>query len=133
MSQENVEIVHAFLDAGCRGDTEGFMAALDPRIEWTPVKDDPDYRVHRGLDDVATWLSEWTEIFPDMRWEPERIVDAGGDLVVASVRAFGRGSDTGLDVGTEPYGVIFALRDGQIVRIDESQTETALKEIGLAE
>jgi ketosteroid isomerase-like protein len=133
MSQENVEIVHAFLDAGCRGDSEAFMAALDPGIEWTPVKDDPDYRVHRGLDDVATWLAEWTEIFPDMRWEPERIVDAGGDLVVASVRALGRGDATGLEVGTVLYGVIFAVRDGRIVGIDESQAETVLEEMGLQE
>ena len=131
MSRENVEIVRAFLDAGCRGDLEAFLAMLDPGIEWTPVKHDPDYRVHRGLDDVATWLAEWTEIFPDMRWEPERIVDAGGDLVVASVRALGRGDTTGLEVDTEPYGVIFAVRDERIVRIDESQAETGVKEIGL--
>ena len=58
MSRQNVEVVRAFLDAGCRGDSEALMAALDPGIEWTPVKDDPDYRVHRGLDDVATWLAE---------------------------------------------------------------------------
>ncbi len=133
MSQENVEVVRAFLDAVSLGDSEALLAALDPGIEWTPVKDDPEYRIHRGLDDVATWLAEWAEVFPDMRWEPERIFDAGGALVVASVRALGRGDATGLDVGTEPYGVIFALRDGRIVRIDESQAETALKHMGLEE
>ena len=133
MSQENVEAVRAFLDAGCRGDLEAFLAMLDPQIEWTPVNEDPDYRVHRGLEDVAAWLAEWMEVFPDMRWEAERIVDADGDLVVASVRALGRSDATGLDVGTEPYGVIFAVRDGRIVRIDESQAATALKKMGLGE
>jgi len=44
MSQENVEIVRAALDASSRGDTGGFIAALDPAIEWTPVKEDPEYR-----------------------------------------------------------------------------------------
>ena len=95
MSQENVEIVHAALDAASRGDAEAFMAALDPAIEWTPVKDDPDYRVHRGLDDVAAWLAEWSEVFPDMRWKAERIVDAGNETVVALVHALGRGDATG--------------------------------------
>jgi ketosteroid isomerase-like protein len=133
MSQENVEIVRAALDASSSGDTGGFIAALDPAIEWTPVREDPEYRVHRGLGDVAAWLADWSEVFPDMRWETERVLDAGGDLVVASVRALGRGDATGLEVGTEPYGVIFAVRDGRIVRIDESQAETVLKEMGLEE
>ena len=133
MSQENVEIVRAALDASSRGDAEAFIAALDPAIEWTPVKQDPEYRVHRGLGDVAAWLADWSEVFPDMRWETERVLDAGGDLVVATVRALGRGDATGLEVGTEPYAVIFAVRDGRIVRIDESQAETVLKEMGLEE
>jgi ketosteroid isomerase-like protein len=55
MSQENVEIVRAFLDASSRGDSGALMAALDPTIEWTPVKEDPAFRVHRGLEDVSTW------------------------------------------------------------------------------
>ena len=130
MSQENVEIVRAFLDASSLGDSEALMAALDPAIEWTPVKEDPDFRVHRGLEDVATWLADWAEVFPDMRWEAERILDAGDD-VVALVRALGRGDSTGADVGSPPYPVVFTVRSSKIVRIDESQAEAALKAVGL--
>jgi ketosteroid isomerase-like protein len=133
MSQENVQLVRAALDASSRRDAEAFMAALDPAIEWTPVKDDPDYRVHRGLDDVAVWLTEWSEVFPDMRWEAERILDAGDDVVVALVRALGRGDATGAGVGTPVYGVVFTVRSGKIVRIEEADVETALKAVGLAE
>src|SRR5690348_6545869 len=100
MSQENVEIVRTFLDASRVGDTEAFMAVLDPVIEWTPVKEDPDFRVHHGLDDVAAWLAEWAEVFPDMRWEAERVLDASGDVVVALVRALGRSDSAGADVGS---------------------------------
>jgi ketosteroid isomerase-like protein len=133
MSQENVEIVRTALQASFDRDAEGFMTALDPAIEWTPVKDDPDYRVHRGLDDVAAWLADWSAVFPDMRWEAERIVDAEKDTVVALVRALGRGDVTGADVGPPPYGVVFSLRAGKIVRIDEDQSQIALKAVGLAE
>jgi ketosteroid isomerase-like protein len=133
MSQENVEIVRAVLDASSRGDSEAFMAAIDPAIEWTPVMEDPDFRVHRGLVDVAAWLAEWTEVFPDMRWEADRVVDAGDDLVVALVRALGRGHSTGADVGSQAYPVVFTLRSGRIVRIDESDAGEALKLAGLAE
>ena len=107
MSQENVEIVRAFLDASSLGDLETFMGALDPAIEWTPVKEDPDFRVHRGLEDVAAWLAEWAEVFPDMRWEAARILDAGDGAVVAIVRALGRGDSTGADVGSPAYPVVF--------------------------
>jgi ketosteroid isomerase-like protein len=127
MSQDNVEIVRAALDASCRGDTDAFVAALDPAIEWTPVSEDPDYRVHRGLDDVGAWLAEWEAVFPDMRWEAERVVDAGGERVVALVRALGRGDSTGADVASVLYGVVFTVRCGKIVRIDESPSEAVLK------
>jgi ketosteroid isomerase-like protein len=132
MSQENVEIVRAFLDASSRGDSGALMAALDPTIEWTPVKEDPAFRVHRGLEDVSTWLADWFEVFPDMRWEAEQILDAGDD-VVALVRALGRGGSTGADVGMPTYPVVFTVRSSKIVRVDESQAEAALKAVGLEE
>ena len=125
--------MRSVLDASSLGDSEAFMAALDPAIEWTPVREDPDYRVHRGLEDVATWLAEWAEVFPDMRWEVERILDAGDDLVVALVRALGRGDATGADVGSRAYAVVFTVRSGKIVRIDESGNEAALRAVGLEE
>ena len=133
MSQENVEIVRAFLDASSLGDIETFMAALDPAIEWTPVTEDPDFRVHRGLENVAAWLAEWTKVFPDMRWEAERIRDAGDEVVVALVRALGRGDATGADVGTPVYAVVFTVRSGKIVRIDESGIDPSLKAMSLEE
>ena len=131
MSRENVELVRAVLDALTLSDSGAFFAALDPAIEWTPVAEDPDFRVHRGIEDVATWLAEWAQVFPHMRWDAERIVDAGGDTVVALVRALGRGELTGADVGTQAYAVVFTLRAGRIVRIDESNTEPARKAVGL--
>jgi ketosteroid isomerase-like protein len=108
------------------------MSALDPAIEWTPVKADPDFAVHRGLDDVAAWLTGWIEVFPDMRWDVERIIDAG-DQVVALVRMRGRAETTGAEVGTQPYGVVFTVGSGKIVRIEETDTRTALKAVRLEE
>ena len=93
----------------------------------------PDFRVHRGLEDVAAWLAEWSEVFPDMRWEAERIIDGGDDVAVAVVRALGRGDATGADVGSRAYAVVFTVRSGKIVRIDESQAAAALKAVGLEE
>jgi ketosteroid isomerase-like protein len=133
LSEENVALVRAALDASARGDAAAFMAALDADIEWTPVSEDPEYRVHRGIAEVTSWLAGWSTIFPDMHWEAERFLDAGGDTVVALVRFRGRGGATGAHVGTQAYGVVFTVRGGKIVRILEAETGTALKAAGLQE
>jgi ketosteroid isomerase-like protein len=83
---------------------------------------------------VREWLVEWSEAFPDMRWEAERILDAGGESVVALVRMAGRGAASGLDLETPAYGVIFTIRSGKIVRIEEyADRHRALEVVGLRE
>ena len=133
MSQEDVEIVRGDSDASVRGDSDAFMRVLDPDIEWTPVKDDPDYRVHRGLDDVGAWLAEWFEVFPDVPWEAQEILDARNEMVVALVLMLGRGDATAAEVGTQVYGVVFTVRSGKIVRVEKAATETAFKIAGIQE
>jgi ketosteroid isomerase-like protein len=131
MSQENVELVRAALDAASRGDLDALIGALDPAIEWTHVESDPDYAVHRGHDDVRAWLDEWAEVFPDMRWETERFLDAGGELVIALGRLCGRAGASGADVGSLVYGIIFTVRSGKIVRVEETDREAAVEAVGL--
>jgi ketosteroid isomerase-like protein len=134
VSQENVEIVRAALDGSLvSGNPDVLMSALDPEVEWIPVATDPEYTVHRGLEDVRTWLLAWAEAFPDMRWESERILDAGGEVVVVIGSLRGRGGASGLDVGTPTYGIVVTVRAGKIVRLHEQTTEEALKAIPLTE
>jgi ketosteroid isomerase-like protein len=115
------------------GDPDVLMSVLDPAVEWIPVEADPEYTVHRGLEDVGAWLLTWAETFPDMRWETERILDAGGDVVVVIGSLRGRGGASGLDVDTPTYGIVVTVREGKIVRLHEQTTEEALKAAGLAE
>jgi ketosteroid isomerase-like protein len=131
MSREALELVRAALEASSAGDLDALMAALDPEIEWAPVEADPDYVVHRGLDDVRAWLVGWAEVFPDMRWEAERFLDAGGDVAVALGRLCGRGGSSGADTESQVYGIVFKVRSGKIVRVEETDRETALEAVGL--
>jgi ketosteroid isomerase-like protein len=94
MSEENVEVVRRFCERDDQTSLDSLMASLHPDIEWVPVQSDPEYSVHRGHDDVRAWLTSWAESFPDLRWELDRIVDAGSDLVVAFVRLAGRADAT---------------------------------------
>ena len=63
MSQENVGIVRGLIEAFNKtGDREAAYSLLDPKIEfevaWRSGRDAPDFRVHRGLDEVRTVLEE---------------------------------------------------------------------------
>ena len=110
------------------------MVSLHPDIEWVPVQSDPEYSVHRGHDDVRAWLTPWAESFPDLRWEVDRVLDAGGDLVVAFVRLAGRSDATGIDLETPSHAVVFTLRGEKIVRIHEYlDSQEALEAAGIAE
>ena len=134
MSEENVEIVRRFCGASGLASLESQMARLHPDIEWAPVQSDPEYSVHRGHDDVRAWLTSWAEAFPDLRWELDRILDAGSDLVVAFVRLAGRSDATGMDLETPSYAVVFTLRGEKITRIHEYvESQEALEAAGLSE
>ena len=134
MSEENVELVRRFCERGDQTSVDSVMAKLDPDIEWVPVQSDPEYSVHRGHDDVRAWLTSWAKSFPDLRWELDRILDAGSDLVVAFVRLAGRSDATGIDLETPSYAVVFTLRGDKIARIHEYvDSQEALEAAGLSE
>jgi ketosteroid isomerase-like protein len=134
MSQENVELVRRFCERDDQTGVDSLMASLHPDIEWVPVQSDPEYSVHRGHEDVRAWLTSWAEAFPDLRWEIDRIVDSGNDLVVAFVRMAGRAEATGIDLETPSYAVVFTIRGEKIARIHEYlDSQEALEAAGLSE
>jgi ketosteroid isomerase-like protein len=121
MSQENVAVVQGLIDASGRGDLDALVAALDPAVEWTPIESDEGYAVHRGHDEVRAWLVERSKALPDARWEAERILDGGDEAVVALVK-------------TPASGVVFTVRSGKVVRIEEyADPHRALEVVGLEE
>ena len=134
MSEENVEVVRRFCERDDQTSLDSVMASLHPDIEWVPVQSDPEYSVHHGHDDVRAWLTSWAEAFPDLRWELDRILDAGNDLVVAFVRLAGRADATDIDLETTSYAVVFTLRGEKIARIHEYlDNQEALEAAGLSE
>jgi len=133
MSQENVEIVKAALDAWPRG--------LDALAEyWT---DDIDHRAIEGaLDDrgpmhgkeaVRDYLQDWLDMFDPLTVEPLELVDAGGDEVVAVLRLGGRAKLSAVETEIT-FAIACAVRDGKIARGREYATrKEALEAAGLRE
>jgi uncharacterized protein len=132
MSQENVEIVRRANRLTNAGDLDAGYRLLHPNVEWVIASEHPDARTVTGHQALARYQREWQETLPDVRFELERVVDAG-DTVVGIGTVRGTGAESGADVAV-PIAFLFTLRDGSIVRVGEHlHPAEALRAAGLEE
>ena len=132
MSQENVEIALAAVDAWNRGDREAWLVLWDEEAEFYPLRaqlEGESYSGHRGL---TRFLAEMTQDFEEVRFEIEETRDAGEQVVgVGRFRARGRASGVDLNV---PLGVLTRIQRGKIVYTRLfSEPADALEAAGLSE
>ena len=109
------------------------MPMLDPQIEWRNPPDSPLAGVFHGHDGVRTWQTLTEEVFDELRFWPEEIVEApdGRVLATCSARARGRGSTVVVEV---PFAHVVEVRDGSIVTFRMySNVAEARAAVGLAD
>lgn len=132
MSRENVDRM--------RRGYEVFNATSEVDLDlWAPdveyiqsAEADAGETVFHGRDGVARAVGELTDVFEDLRLDPERFVDLG-DRVVAFVRLRGRARESGVPVDTVVAHVA-TFRGAQIVRWRAyARQEEALEAEGLRE
>ena len=138
MSQENVELARAALAAFAEVD-EGLV---DPqRLEEFFARDAvttfsgfmEDETTLRGAGEFIEFRAAWMEPYDDWSYEPEKILDAGGNRVVVTLHQRGkpRGSDSWVDMH---YGLVYTVEKGLISRAEFYATpEEALEAAGLPE
>jgi ketosteroid isomerase-like protein len=140
MSQENVELVRRLLDMFARRDHEAVFAFYDPDIEWDATAA-PDFGAvddlsgfYRGHEGVRTYWRRWLQAWKDIQFEVDDVLDAG-DHVVALIRNQRQwGRESGIVTNMPPYGLVFTIRDGKVVRWRSySSQESALEAVGLRE
>ena len=70
-----------------------------------------------GHDANRAWAVEIRQEFEDLRFEPDQIIDAGGDRVVVECRVVGRGRVSGaqLDMFTFLTYNVYTLNNGTVV------------------
>jgi len=115
--QSRVEQVREIVDALNRGDVDGMLARMHPDFEWRPLEASPVARVYRGHEEVRHYVEDWLATMEDLRIE---LVDPAetGDQVVSMVRAYGRGTASGLEVDTS-FRHVWTVRDGLAVALEE--------------
>jgi ketosteroid isomerase-like protein len=82
MSQENVELAQAMLDAWNRRDADSLRALSAPEVEFvnSPTAVEPGTR--HGSDEVAAVFRTQWEILLDARQEIDEIYDRGDEIIV---------------------------------------------------
>src|SRR5918995_645766 len=117
MSRENVEVVRrvyeewsAGLERGDPGAAFGMEAVADD-LEFTIEGFHPE----RGREGYVEWFRMWTSEFEDWSLQLERLIDAGGDRVVALTHQSATGKESGAPVELK-IGVVWELKDGRVVR-----------------
>ncbi|HEY7267532.1 MAG TPA: nuclear transport factor 2 family protein [Solirubrobacterales bacterium] len=117
MSEENMDIVRAFLDAGERRDWTRLAELADPEVELLgTVGGVEEGRVTRGLADVIREVDEEDrEAWEERRLEPVEFLDAG-DEVVVFLHEFRRGKSSGVELEVDT-AVIYTVREGRVTRM----------------
>ena len=133
MSQENVEVVRAVIDAQGRQDWEAFPQLYNPEIEWDDVAGLwGDWGTRRGFDDVRNAFLTWFEAFEQVDFRLEGGILESDDDVVTPIRVSGRGRESGLRVD-QLIWMVRTVRGGRIRRVRASRDKTpALEAAGLS-
>ena len=131
MNQEAVEVARQGYEAYESRGVEGILEFLDPDVEWRNPPDSPIAGVFHGHDGVRKWQRLTDEVFAEMHFWPEDLIEApdGRVLALCNARVRGRGSEVVVEV---PFAHVIEVRDGKAVAFAMySQVADARAAVGL--
>ena len=134
MSQENVEVVREAFKAFSEEDREMGAQLVDPEVEFLgTVGGLQEGQIAHGQSEIdQKFEAEDLEAWEERRLEAEEFIDAG-DNVVVLLHEYRRGRGSGVELETDT-AVVFAVRDGRVVRIQGyMDRNAALEAAGLRE
>jgi ketosteroid isomerase-like protein len=133
MSQENLELVRHIFEVFNTEDIDQIVTLIHSELVVeiaSEVSAEPD--TYEGEEGMRRYFSSFRDVMEEIRFEPERLWDAGESVVVA-LRLTAKGRQTAIAVEQRSAGV-WTFRDGKVisVRAYASPTE-ALLAAGVAE
>ena len=131
MSQENVEIVRAAIDAWNRGDWDGVGKDAAGDFELVPPSQSPLSEPLRGMDEVRAWAADQQETVGDLSIEIEELIESG-ESIVALIRLAIRPQRADAEVELR-IAHLWTLRDRKLIRCEVfPECEKAIEVAGLA-
>jgi ketosteroid isomerase-like protein len=128
MSEENVEVVRASMDAFMEGKFEYALSYYAENVVFQPLVAGP----YHGRGGVAKQMQVWMDEFNDYWFDSEELIDAGNQVVLLW-RHGGEGRSSGVRVEQEG-ATVFSVEDSYIshARVFLDRAE-ALEATGLSE
>lgn len=131
LSQENIEVVRAFIGALNQGDWEAALDQMDSDFEFDGSRAIGPVRGVFKLDQVRAVLDEFLGLWEAVRWEVDKFAEAG-EQVAVSFTNYHRGRD-GIELKVRPSTVL-TIRNGRIVHgCLYQEWQEALEVVGLSE
>jgi ketosteroid isomerase-like protein len=133
MSQQNVDVVHAFTEAFNAGDIEALVACCDPKIELHSTFAAIGGAIYHGHEGMRNWRRDLEEAWGgEIRSALEALFDLGERMLVFTV-LYGRGRQSGVEVGLPAAMVVKADRDRLVYFKGYWHREDALRDLGVSE
>ena len=131
MSQENVEIVKAAIDAINSDDWDAAFQDAAPGFELDFSRAIGPYRGVYSLDQARRFINDFNAMFESVRWEADRLIDAGEHVVLLGT-IFYRGRD-GIKT-TASVKQVWTIREGAVERfVMYQERQEALEAAGLSD
>jgi ketosteroid isomerase-like protein len=130
MSEDITDVLQKGYDAVNRGDFDGFLAVLDPEVEFMSLIAEADGRTYRGHAGARDWWDSVSAPLGGLQIEA-RSMRAEGNVVVAHI--LGTATMKGVQVAQAMWHVV-RLRDGKAIWWTFGRTEReVLQAVGLGE
>ncbi len=114
--RELAELARRGIDAYNRGDIEAVLEQLDEEVEVYTPPELPNAGTYHGHDGFLQWLAQWSEAWDEFRLELEGIDFVGEHYEVVTVRQFGRGAGSGVEVEMR-IAQLYEVHDGKATRL----------------
>lgn len=98
-----------------QGDEAAVAAELHPEVEATGQRG-----TKRGISDVVTWAKPTVDGHLVSRVEVDEAREIGAEWVAVAARRQWRWAETGELADEEGFGVLFRIRDGRVLRWDQT-------------
>jgi ketosteroid isomerase-like protein len=131
MSEENIRVVQSFFDAFLAGEPSRAEPLVDSQFEFVPSNASHIPAPVAGLKEFTRRVAEMANQFDQYAAVAERLIDAGDDQVVVSLRRTAKSQGVQVE---DRLAQVYTLRAGRISRIDAFQTlAEALEAAGVSE